>query len=182
MIALASMAIMSVRSVAENSLLQAMIHKAAFLLKLRFFHFLKLLLHNQALYRPMQRQVAQGELAPRAIHGNVRSILPSKEWTKWRKSLRVQGKTPQKASLTVVKQAASVRSAKQSQKAATACSSTSSRTPANGGRIILADVECALDPCVIAKNENSLECHCDFQLFVSLSVCHMSIDQLSYAP
>ena len=124
------MAIMSVRSVAENSLLQAMIHKAGFLLKLRFFHFLKLLLRNQALYRPMQRQVAQGELAPRALHGNVRSILPSKEWTKWRKSLRVQGKTPQKASLTVVKQAASVRSAKQSQKAATACSSTSSRTPA----------------------------------------------------
>ena len=63
-------------SFVDHKRLQAMIHKAAFLLRIHFFRFLKLLVHNQALYRPMQRQTSQSEMIPRALHGNTPGILP----------------------------------------------------------------------------------------------------------
>ena len=41
---------------------------------------------------------------------------------------------------------------------------------------MLADMDGALDPCISAKNEDSVECRCDSQ-FLSVSVCHMSVCQ-----
>ena len=98
-------------SFVDHKRLQAMIHKAAFLLKIRFFRFLKLLVHNQALYRPMQRQASQSEMIPRALHGNTPGILPKVEWSRWCRTLRVPGKSSRKAQLQVVKQATEVRTA-----------------------------------------------------------------------
>lgn len=90
----------------DRKQLQAMIHKATFLLKIRFFRFLKLLVHNQALYRPMQRQTSQNEMVPRALRGNTPGILPKVEWSRWCRTLRVPGKSSRKAQLQVVKQEA----------------------------------------------------------------------------
>ena len=102
----------------DRKQLQAMIHKATFLLKIRFFRFLKLLVHNQALYRPMQRQTSQNEMIPRALRGNTPGILPKVEWSRWCKTLRVPGKSSRKAQLQVVKQATEVRTAARARGAA----------------------------------------------------------------
>ena len=95
---------------------KAHIHKSAFHLKLRLFHFLKLLLHNQALYKPMQQQVTQSALVHRALQGRKNVILPAAAWKTWCSGLTGAGVVPKKATLQVAKQAADVRSALKAKK------------------------------------------------------------------
>ena len=95
---------------------KAHIHKSAFHLKLRLFHFLKLLLHNQALYKPMQQQVTQSALVHRALQGRKNVILPAAAWKTWCSGLTGAGVVPKKATLRVAKQAADVGSALKAKK------------------------------------------------------------------
>ncbi|CAE7461722.1 unnamed protein product [Symbiodinium sp. CCMP2592] len=88
---------------------EAALHKSTFGMKLNLFHFVKLFTHNQALYRPLQRQADQSEIASRAMKANVRFMLPQAAWRTWCRQLKAPGATPARAALHVLKQGRRVR-------------------------------------------------------------------------
>ena len=90
---------------------EAALHKATLVMKLDFFQFVKVFTHNQALYRPLQRQASQAEMTRRALKANVKVILPSPAWKAWCKELTVPGSAPRRAQLQVLKQGQAVREA-----------------------------------------------------------------------
>ena len=90
---------------------QAALHKATLIMKLDFFQFVKLFSHNQAMYRPMQRQAGQSEVIRRAVKANVKVMLPRRAWTAWCKDLTVVGAAPARAPLQVLKEGQAVRRA-----------------------------------------------------------------------
>ena len=84
-------------------------HKSTLEMKLDLFHFVKLFAHNQALYRPLQRQSDQSEIAARAMKANVGFVLPRDAWRTWCRQLKVSGAAPARAALHVLKQGQHVR-------------------------------------------------------------------------
>ena len=71
--------------------IKAAMHKGTLEMKLALFQFAKVFAHNQALYKPLQRQVSQAEVTRRAVKANVKVILPRPAWLAWCKRLAVQG-------------------------------------------------------------------------------------------
>ncbi|CAE7359488.1 unnamed protein product, partial [Symbiodinium sp. CCMP2592] len=95
----------------------AALRKATSVMKLDFFQSVKVFTHNQALYRPLQRQASQAEMTRRALKANVQVILPRPAWRAWCKELTVPGSAPKRAQLQVLKQGRAVREAMRQRKA-----------------------------------------------------------------
>ena len=91
--------------------IKAAMHKGTLEMKLALVQFAKVFAHNQALYKPLQRQVSQAEVTRGAVKANVKVILPRPAWLTWCKQLAVQGTAPARADLKILKQGQAVRDA-----------------------------------------------------------------------
>ena len=76
---------------------KAGMHLSTLQTKLKFFHYTKLSTHNAALYRPMQRQTSQQEMASRL--SATGSLWTRSTWRTWCASLIRESYVPQKAVL-----------------------------------------------------------------------------------